>query len=160
MLVSAGPAPGCRGWPETGPKQNYMWKKIKEHLKEHGTKYLLAILSMLFGADQAGLLPEKAPQYGAGIETSAFPPGKAYEYTASFQRAVQIKVGNFPDVYAIDGLGVHTVYTSQAGNAAIEAAFAEATGFAGGKVVKVISARRRGGKAPEEGGEVGAVDDI
>lgn len=160
MLVSEGPAPGCRGWPETSPKTKcIMWSKIKKHLKEHGTKYLLALLSMLFGADQAGLLPE-APQYGAGFEASEFPPGKAYEYVASFQRTIKVRVGNFDDVYVIDGLGVHTVYTSQAGNAAVEAAFAEATGYTGGKVVKVISARRRDGKAPEEGGEVGEVDDI
>lgn len=135
-----------------------MWK----HIKANWQKYLLLILGALFGADQAGMLPEKAPQYGAGIEASEFPPGKAYEYVASFQRTVKVKVGNFDDVYVIDGLGVHTVYTSQAGNAAVEAAFAEATGYTGGKVVKVISARRRDGKAPEEGEETGAgaPDDI
>lgn len=138
-----------------------MWKNIKEHLKEHGTKYLLAILAMLFGADQAGMLPE-SQQYGASIEASEFPPGTAYEYVASFQRTVQVRVGNFPDVYVIDGLGVHTVYTSQAGHAAVEAAFAASTGYTGGKVVRVISAKKRDGKAPEEGEETGASapDDI
>lgn len=135
----------------------YMWK----HIKDNWQKYILLILGALFGADQAGMLPE-APQYGATIEASEFPPGKSYEYVASFQRVVQIKVGNFPDVYAIDGLGVHTVYTSQAGHAAVEAAFSEATGYTGGKVVRVISAKKRDGKAPEEGEETGAgaPDDI
>lgn len=91
-----------------------MWK----HIKANWQKYLLAILAMLFGADQAGMLPE-SPQYGATIEASDFPPGAAYEYTASFQRTVKVRVGNFDDVYVIDGLGVHTVYTSRAGHAAL-----------------------------------------
>jgi len=30
-----------------------MWKKIKDHLKQNGMKYALALLSLLFGADKA-----------------------------------------------------------------------------------------------------------
>lgn len=129
--------------------KNWNWKKIANYL----AALILALTGGAGGAalyNSAGQEAQEPPaEYGAEAEMddAEWPDGKAYEFTCSFYRT--FRIANFNPVE--DALGVHTVYTSGTADALIAAAFEEATGYAGAKVKKRISARRRvPGKGAEE----------
>lgn len=111
-----------------------MWKKIKDHIKANGQKYILALLGILFGAD-------KAQEYGVFASVA-----EPYEVAASF--------------YVPDGGGAFPAFQDDAGPvllevvkpspAIVQAVFEETYGdlYPGGKVRSFIIV-----KAPDKGAE-------
>lgn len=93
-----------------------MWKKIKDHLKQNGLKYVVAILSLLFGADQAaemGWIGADAPAaYSAEAD-------KPYEVAVSF--SLPDGGGAFPAFR--DDAGPAVVYVEKASRGLVEEAF-------------------------------------
>jgi len=127
-----------------------MWKKLKEHLKEHGTKYILAILGMLFGADQA----QEAGLFGSGSE-------EPYKVMVSF--ALPDGGGAFPAFS--DDAGPVELTVIKPTDAIVRNRFIEVLGelYPTARVTGFIVVSRPGqGKEPEEREETGAgaPDDI
>jgi len=86
-----------------------MWNKIKSHLKQNGMKYIVALLSLLFGADQAhelGLIGSQAEPPPAEYSAA---PGDAWTVTAWFIAEKKAGGGAVPEVRYTDNLGRYTV---------------------------------------------------
>lgn len=79
----------------------------------------------------------------------AWPEGKAYRFTCSFYSIQPVKAGNFTDATTSDGLGVHTVYTASTKADEIAEAAEKLTGYSGMRILKRISAEKRGSPGEE-----------